>query len=104
MGEVSGQPRSIPAVSYTHLLEHDDAFGAVDDKGAAVGPHGAVSYTHLDVYKRQALVRVRAVRQHVAGLDLVAAAHDRTLVDAGSGIGTHELAQGIDVYLSLIHI
>ena len=64
-------------------------------KVVAVPRH--IGHQNIAAEGQFALVRVRAVRQHVAGFDFVAAAHDRTLVDAGSGIGTHELAQGIDV-------
>ena len=45
----------IKAVSYTHLIISRDSFA--DDTAMANAYYIPVSYTHLDVYKRQALGR-----------------------------------------------
>ena len=63
MPHKASRRQTLPAVSYTHLSVHEGTIIEMLDKGAVVAlPYGVegfatpVSYTHLDVYKRQPLI------------------------------------------------
>ena len=89
---------STMSVSYTHLDGHLVAFFAAFDEmrlltGAPVGDMGdPVSYTHLDVYKRQALRAT--VRAQKAAAEQAAETYRKTLITAGSEVEDALIAYG----------
>ena len=90
------------------LLEFLDVDGRVgillrqalgDDDGVleVVAVPGHVSHQHVATQSQLTAVGAGAVSQHITGLHGLPALHDGMLVDAGGGIGAHELAKLVDV-------